>query len=248
MTLVEAARQAGWAAALAAEAAAQDLPKVDQGGALDVPAWLTLPPARRRNALQAWLAVVLAAPVPNSLVQRLNDELPLRRSGSWPAPGSELRLHRGRLSRHESLPESPEPASVSQAALTLDLNTPGCSAVPGWSGHFEVLAVVAGGVAASLLRQVKVGPRRGDERFRLTPRGMARSVKKQCQAAGVPAWERRGPLLWLPDGRLLYVPGLGIDASLQAAAGQPQVALRWVADKVGVPGPRLSRPSRQLPG
>ena len=56
---------------------------------------------------------------------------------------------------------------------------------------------------------------------------MARSLKKQFQARSVPAWEREGPLLFMADGRLLFVPGLGIDAALQAAPGEPQLAIRW---------------------
>lgn len=232
-TLVEAARQAAHASALAAEAAAQDLPGVSDGAGLKLMPWQALPPARRRNVLQAWLADVLQAPVPHSLLQRLCDELPQRRSGTWPAPQGELRLHRGRLARH-----APAPVAVAAPAVVdgLVLDRPGPLALPGWAGRFEVVGCTQGGVEASLLRQLRAAPRQGGERFHLTPRGLARSLKKQYQAAALPAWARQGPLLWLPDGRLLFAPGLGIDATLQAPPDQPQLALRWLPD-VPEPGP-----------
>ena len=116
----------------------------------------------------------------------------------------------------------------------LDLGRPGQVSLPGFTGHFEVTVASEGGVVATLLRRVLAAPRQGGERFRLTPRGTARSLKKQYQAAAVPAWARSGPLLWLPDGQLLFAPGLGIDASLRADAGTPQLALRWCP---GPPGP-----------
>ena len=45
---------------------------------------------------------------------------------------------------------------------------------------------------------------------------------------GVPAWTRDAPLVYA-NGRLLYVPGLGIDARVRAAPGDAQVVLRWIA-------------------
>ena len=53
-----------------------------------------------------------------------------------------------------------------------------------------------------------------------------RSLKKQYQALGVPAWARHGPLLLSGDA-LVFVPGLGIDARALAAPGEPQLALHW---------------------
>jgi tRNA(Ile)-lysidine synthase len=229
--LTDAARQSAQAAALADEVAALDLPGVGDGALLHLPAWQALPPARRRNVLQAWLAIVLRAPVPQTLVQRLCDELPGRRSGTWPAPQAELRLYRGQL----ACDSVRGPAPPASAAVELDLARPGPVPVQGWAGHFEVSATPEGGVAGALLQCVLAVPRQGGERFRLALRGAARSLKKQYQAAGVPAWQREGPLLRLPDGRLLFAPGLGFDAAFRAAPGAPQWALRWCP---GAPGSR----------
>jgi tRNA(Ile)-lysidine synthase len=234
-TLVQAARHAAHAAALADEVAAIDLPPLREDGALLLAAWAALPPARRRNALQAWLAGVLPGRLPNSLLQRLLDELPGKSGGRWPAPGAVLRAYRGRL-RCEPEPVAAAPAQPLQA---LDLSRPGFVALPGWGGRFEVLDSTHDGVPPALLQAVRAAARTGGERFHLAARGLARSLKKQYQAAGVPAWARQGPLLWLADGRLLYAPGLGVDATLLAAHGQPQRALRWCPD-----APGLSQPGR----
>lgn len=229
--LAVAARQAQQALALAGEVAALDLPPLLSDGALALAPWLQLPPARRRNALRAWLAKALAAPVPLSLLKRLCEELPGRNSGAWPAPGAELRLYRGLLAPSAKTCLTPAPGP----SVALDLSQPGSVCVPAWRGRFEVRATDVGGVAPALLHQLAAGPRRGGEQFRLAPRGCARSLKKQYQAAAVPPWARQGPLLFLPEGRLLYAPGLGVDASLRAPAGLPQLALQWCPD---LPGPR----------
>jgi tRNA(Ile)-lysidine synthase len=236
--LCNAARRAQQAAALAAEMAAMDLPAVQRGAVLDVSAWLELPPARRRNALQAWLGAVLPAGTPGTLVSRLEAELPAVRTGRWPAPGAELRLHRGLL----GVAAVAGPASDLRAAAVLDLGQPGEVALASWRGRFVVDAATRGGVAPELLRAVLARARRGQEQFRLAPDAAARSLKKQFQARGVPPWERHGPLLYTADGRLLFVPGLGIDAALLAPAGESQLALHWLADAPPAIGPK--RPGR----
>jgi tRNA(Ile)-lysidine synthase len=230
--LAQAARQAQHAAALAAEVAALDLPALRQGDQLALAPWALLPPARQRNAMRVWLADTLADAVPQTLLERLCHELPGRRVAAWPAPGGELRLYRGLLGYRL------DPGAVADVTgvAALDLSHPGDVPLPAWGGHFSVIPAHEGGVPAALLQApLSAGPRRGGESFQLAPRGAARSLKKQYQAAGVPAWQRDGPLLWLPDGRLLFAPGLGINASLRAAPGAPQRVLRWCP---GPPGPR----------
>ncbi len=225
--LADAASHAQQAAALAAETAAADLEGCLEQGALALAPWLSLTLARRRNALAAWLTG-LPPPVPGTLLDRLLLELPGARQGRWPGGAMELRLYRGQLC----------PAPLTGAALpasgscALDLSRPGTQPVPAFEGRFVVEAARASGAAAEVLRSVVARSRQGGERFRLSPRGSARSLKKQFQARGIPAWEREGPLLFTAEGRLLFVPGLGIDAALQAAPGDPQFTLRWV------PGPR----------
>jgi tRNA(Ile)-lysidine synthase len=102
--------------------------------------------------------------------------------------------------------------------------------VPEWQGRFEVEAVEQGGLAPQRLRAAELQPRRGGERFQRAAGTPPRSLKKQFQAAGVPAWQRDGPLLY-GDRQLLFVPGLGIDARRQAPRGSPMLGLRWLPDR-----------------
>jgi tRNA(Ile)-lysidine synthase len=225
VALAQAARRAAEAAALAGEVAASDLPLLlDSGAGLAIQPWNALPTARRRNALRAWLAQALAAPASESLVERLTLELHGAGSRRWPVPGGELRLYRGHLAWHALQ----APLSAPSPAETLDLSRAGRHAVPAWQGRFEVQPCDAGGVPPALLRALELRARSGGERFSLATGGLPRSLKKQFQARAVPAWARSGPLLWTPTGQLVFVPGLGIDARLQAAPGEPQLRLRWV--------------------
>jgi tRNA(Ile)-lysidine synthase len=222
-SLLHAAARAQEAAACLAELAAQDLAQASrQGGAvLDVAVLLALTPPRRAHLLRAWLSGVLDAPVPDSLVQRLADELPHTPIGRWPAPRGELRCHDGALRLH------PLPAAAPAAPGTfVDLRHPGVVAVPGWRGECLVTEVDSGGVSLADLQAVELRARSGGERFQATPNAPPRSLKKQFQARRVPAWSRDGPLLF-SGGRLLFVPGLGIDARRLAPPGAPQRQLAW---------------------
>ena len=229
-TLCAAAKRAQEAQAALADYVAGDLQAVRDGAALAVPAWLALAPPRRAAVLRAWLDGCLAgserAGTPQSLIERLLAELPgAPSSARWPAPGGALALHRGRLAwlpqafSSEAQPEGP-------AELRLDLSRPGVVPVAQWRGAFHVVPAAAG-VAPELLRDVVLRARQGGERFALAPRATPRSLKKQYQAVGTPAWDRAGPLVWA-EGRLVCVPGLGIDGRVRTT--EPgALDIRWVA-------------------
>lgn len=86
VVLAEVARHAAQARELAQEVAAEDLPRcTDAAGALHFAPWEALPPARRRNALAAWLALHLSQGVPVALLDRLCAEWH-GQGGRWPAP------------------------------------------------------------------------------------------------------------------------------------------------------------------
>lgn len=221
-TLAALARRAAEADALMTEVAAEDIARCVDGGGLRVERWQMLSAARRVNSLRQWLGTQLAT-VPESLVERLMRELPARGIARWPAlPDRWLQLHRGVL-------RMTDPVSLGgSAALVIDLSTPGRHPVADWRGAFEVVAVASRGLSAADLARARLAPRRGGERFQAAPRGIARSLKKQFQAAGIAGVERGGPLVWAGD-RLLFVPGLGIDARAWVADGMPQLALEWVS-------------------
>lgn len=95
--LGEVARHAAQARQLADETAAADLPHcVDVQGQLMFTAWAALPPARRHNALRAWLQARLVHGVPVALLDRLAREWH-GQGGRWPAPGGWICARRGRL-------------------------------------------------------------------------------------------------------------------------------------------------------
>ena len=202
--LAASAQRCAEAQAVLDEVAQADLAAVGPQQALRLVAWRALSPARRSNALRAWLRVQLGRGAPQALLDRLSRELPATAPAEWPCVGGTLRRYRGQL----EFIAAPAGANLAGARL-------------------ESTAVEQGGVALSDLCQAQWRPRVGGERFQRAPNTPPRSLKKQFQAAGVPAWQRDAPLLFAADGRLLFVPGLGIDARALAPLGEAQVSLAW---------------------
>jgi len=227
LSLSQAAQHAQDAAAVIEEVVAQALPRLQHEGALNVKAWLELPPHHRRLTLRAWLAAALAAPVSETLVRRLSIELPMASTARWQAGAQEVQLYRGAL---RVLPTPAAPLVVASSAVDIDLSRPGRHLLPAWRGHVLVEPVLQGGVSAEVLATLQVRSRTGGEQFRLTARGTVRSLKKQYQSREVPARQRGGPLLFTALGELVFAPGLGLDARHVAGPGVPQCALQWVPD------------------
>lgn len=226
--LADAAAWSAHASELLHALARDDLATLVDARGLAVAPWKALSEARRRNALHGWLREHGRAPA--SLLDRLLAELPHATTARWPLDATrELRLHRGRLSvQATARGVVRRNAPAAHADTTITITRAGRHLVPGWpDGRLEARRVARDGVAASLLVAARVAPRSGGERFQLAPRSVPRSLKKQYQALGVPPWERGGPLLWQGE-RLLFVPGLGIDARVRAAPGERQFALSWV--------------------
>jgi tRNA(Ile)-lysidine synthase len=244
VTLTQVARRAHEAQAVLAEVAVHDLAAcVDTTGRLEVTRWSELSQARRANALRAWLQVRLERGPPEVLVQRLLGELPGAAPARWPVDGGrEVALYRGRL---DVVAARSTDTPAARDELALDLSRPGVHTLPPWRGAFEVTPAEGPGVPAALLKACRVVARSGGEQWQAQPHSTARSLKKQYQAAGVAAWLRDGPLVYVGD-RLVFVPGLGLDARVcQAAATKSRrlLALRWLPD--GAPAPRS--PGRGAP-
>lgn len=211
-----------------------------------VPRWQRLSTARRANALRAWLQRVLGRGAPQALVARLLDELPRVRSGRWPVDRAlQLALHRGRLAPLAVQAASGLAGGARRAGhavgaggaahheITLDLARVGTHRIAAWRGAFEVRRAVRDGIAIAALHACTLRARSGGERFQQHAGGVPRSLKKQYQAAGVPAWRRSGPLVYA-GAQLLFVPGLGFDARALAARGAARgVSLHWCPDEDG---------------
>src|SRR5262249_18312389 len=83
-SLVDVARRAHEANQVLSEVAREDLAAITDGQRLVVGRWRLLGAARRANALRAWLQRVLERGAPETLVQRLLDEVPHASHARWP--------------------------------------------------------------------------------------------------------------------------------------------------------------------
>lgn len=222
-TLADAAAWAQQASACAADLAALDLAGCAEGRVLELAAWQRLPPYRASNALRAWLRKSSGQSPSAAEVERLMRELPAAAAPArWSLQTGGLRRYRGRLT-FEPLPV--EDARSSRES-SVSLHRAGRYPLPGWGGVLVAQPASEGGVALARLARLDIAPRSGGEQFQGARGRPARSLKKQFQAAALPAWVREGPLL-LEGGQLVFVPGLGIDARALAAPGEPQLMLRW---------------------
>ena len=220
-----------------ASAALQELAQIDLARvAVEAPSgtavglalgpWLELSVPRRSNVLRAWLKARLGAPAVASLVMRLMNELPSVRSARWALTDGELQLHKAVLRYRASHPHS-APRMAREA--TLSVRRAGMWALPGWGGRLQVTRVPSEGVPLAWLAHLDLKPREGAEQFQAGVARPPRSLKKQFQSLGIPAWDRDGPLVY-SGGQLVFVPGLGLDARVIGLAGQALVSLRWLAD------------------
>lgn len=195
--------------------------------ALDARLWAVQPAALRRESLRHWYREVSGQGMSATWVERLAEELPRMVAAhgvaQWAALS--LSLYRGVLSWER--PAAYGADAVQDAELGLSVRGAGDWPAAPWGGSLRVREVVSGGVPLSLLADVVLRRRVGGEQFQMGAGRPARSLKKQFQALGVPAWQRNGPLVFAGE-QLLYVPGLGIDARAQAAEGMPQWSIEWL--------------------
>jgi tRNA(Ile)-lysidine synthase len=247
------AQAAGWAqeaTELQREIAEEDLARWSDADGLSQAMLGELSPARASNALRTWLHRITGRTAPATLIRRLMTQAPAATVARWPLGDTELHLYRGRFfvqapplvrgpARPEALPASlvglgivANLADVSDLRVPMDLTRPGRHPVAAWGGAFDVEPVTTGGVALSALSNVELRPREGGEQFQARANGLARALRKCWQTAGIPAVQREGPLIYV-DGRLLFAPGLGIDARWQAGADEAQMMLRWVPRTCG---------------
>jgi tRNA(Ile)-lysidine synthase len=222
------ATAAGWAQEAATgldELAEIDLRVVARDDGLDILAWRALSRVRQSNALRAWLRQRTGAATAASLVSRLLDEARAGSSQCWPVSGAgDIRAYRGRL-RFESVAG----ASHAGPTMSVDLSQAGVHPMPGWRGAFIVEEHGSGGLPVAIAARLEVRERRAEDRFQAGPGRPPRSLKLQYQAAAVPSWQRRGPIL-CHAGIPVFVPALGVDERARAVDGQAQVRLSWRFD------------------
>lgn len=234
------ARFPGWreaAVRLAQHAAAADAllgeiaPADEEGLVVD----RALDPARRAHAVRAFLAAHgLAMPSAARLAQMVSQLYEGREDARIRIAhdGAVLARHRGRVRIERGLPPSgASPWSIpwhGEACVELG---PGRGAV-----SFE--AVVGAGLArrAVACGEWHFSPRHGGERIRLAPERPRRTLKNLLREAQVPVWRRTTLPLLFADGRLAWVPGLGVAAEFACAPGEPGLLPDWrPAPAVAVP-------------
>ncbi|WP_413816613.1 tRNA lysidine(34) synthetase TilS [Piscinibacter gummiphilus] len=220
-SLADAATWAAQATDALAELAAMDLADIADARGLKVNTWRTLSAPRQVNALRTWFQREAGALPSSTLLQRLQSELPGAGDAQWQSPQGTLHRRRGRLA---FVPAAGPVMSAPESLL--HISGPGRYPLPGWGGELVATRVRQDGVHPAWLARIDLRRREGGEQFMAGVGRPARSLKKQYQAADVPAWERDGPLLY-SGGQLVFVPGLGIDARVLALPGQPQLRLRW---------------------
>jgi tRNA(Ile)-lysidine synthase len=197
---------------------------------LDVARLLALGGARSRNLLRHWLIKHCGVTPTHGLLERLSRQLSPGCSACWQLPGGvSLREYRGRLFWFDRLVGLG--GDTPCGPVSLRVRGPGMYSVTSWSGCL-VLEPAAGqsGVHLPVEVELTLRSRQGGEQFQRAPNTPPRALKKQFQLAGVPSWQRQGPLVWWGE-RLLWVPGLGLDARcVQTKVCAQSVTLRWVSD------------------
>lgn len=222
-TLARAAGHFAEAAALLDELAQADRATVvGAGGRIDLLRFNALPPARARNLLRRELSAAgWRAPEARWLDEALRQ---LTSAGSdsqtcIATPDGEVHVYRHQL--YVCARRPPLPAAViswlGEARLA-------------WGDLWvSFVPTVGAGVSRGLLAGTRVCLRRrqGGERLQIDARRPRRTLANLLQEAGVPPWERaRLPLLW-SDDRLVWVGGIGIDASFACRKGEAGIVVAW---------------------
>lgn len=239
--LVTVARHSQAAAQLIDEVAQADLHQLGgQPDRLPLQAWAQLSPVRQQFALQAWLrqaARMFQQPPPHEMLQRqMLARLGRPGAARWPSEGGLVwQLYRGVL----SVTQAEVASSAKPSAWGSRWPVRGVSPirVSAWRGTLHFEPAQEGGLSQAQLQDAWVLSRQGGETFQLGPGRPPRSLKKQFQAVGVPAWLRDAPLLCRLDPHtdaptVLFVPGLGVDARQWAAPGVRQWRPVWTADRL----------------
>jgi tRNA(Ile)-lysidine synthase len=227
VALAAAAAHAARARALIDEVARADVAAACDDGVLVQERWQGLSATRQRECLRAWLAPHATHGVAEALLDRLLRELPGKQPARWQLDGGgELRRYRGCIA--VQAPTTHAPAPWPCAAV---VDRVGVHAVPGFDASLRVSSSRSTGMPLALLHNATWRAREIAQQFQRAPATPPRSLKKQYQAAGVPAWSRDAPLLFSADGQLLFVFGLGADARALAAPGRPRVSLSWESSR-----------------
>lgn len=221
--LARAASHFAEGAALLDELAAIDRQAVSAwSGRIALAGFNALAPARARNLLRAeWIAAGFRAPDAR-WIEEARRQLAANISQSetcLSTPDGALHVYRGELFLVRPMVLRPAEPVVWQG-----------EPIVAWAGgsiRFE--PTVGEGVRRSfcVAGETCLKARQSGERLQIHPRRPHRSLRKLCQDAAIPPWEREQlPLLWHGE-HLLWVGGIGVDAAFACGEGEPGVRVVW---------------------
>ncbi|HET9469559.1 MAG TPA: tRNA lysidine(34) synthetase TilS, partial [Usitatibacter sp.] len=185
-----------------------------------------LPPARRANALRAFLALEGLAMPSESRLAEMSRQLYEARDDARVRIG----LGRAMLVRHRGIARvvagnrdaAADPWRVAWRGEPLVELGDG-------RGTVRFSPAVGEGLAqeSALEGDWHFGERRGGERVRLAPARPSRTLKNLLREAAIPEWDRgRVPLLFRGEA-VAWVPGIGVAAEFACPAGAPGIVPAW---------------------
>jgi len=163
----------------------------------------------------------LRAPSEAKLLEMLKQLGSGGQRAAIPHDGVVFRRYRNKVFLEKSEAKSPFKPCAWNGESRLEL--------PSLDGELRFKRVWGRGFDSSLLNKnsFQVRLRSGGERLRTDARRPRRTLKNLFQEAGVPPWERqRLPLLFCGK-RLVWAPGLGVDAAFVSARGAPGILPDW---------------------
>jgi tRNA(Ile)-lysidine synthase len=205
---------------------AADAAAASRDGRLSGAGLSALGPARARNVLRWALGHAGLGAADSAGL----DEILRQLTGARPDAALRIRLPGGEIRRYRdgvyllTAPGGPRPRFRAR--------WPGRSRwpLPELGGTIRLQRSRGRGLSQALCRagSLEVRTRRGGERFRPDGARPRRPLKALLQEAGIPPWEReRLPLLFC-EGRLAWVPGVGIDVALRAGPGEAGLEPSWL--------------------
>ena len=224
----EAATQMSRAAAHFAEAqalleslAAEDLSRLmpGQAGSRDVLRSISLP--RARNLLRYWLGQAgCRMPEESAIEEGLQQLRGPADAVRWTADGQHACAYRS-VVWLEPLAAKPLEGAVWRGETELP-----------W-GDGRLIFERGAGKGAIRLDMADAGVRLcgriGGERLRAGPGRPSRNLRQWCQTLGIPSWWRESLPLLVLDERIVWIGGIGSDATFQAAQDECGWVIRWEA-------------------
>jgi tRNA(Ile)-lysidine synthase len=222
VTVARVAEQAAETLDVAAEVSAADLATLVEGETLLLERLESLPVARQRLALRAWLRLRAVAVPPAATLEALrrdmlradDDRMPVTR---W--PGAVVRRYRGRLYAAENdAPADWHPGHWS-VGEPFGLGT---------DGRLELVAATGVGLSRERLADgLEVAPRPEGGAFRPAGHPHHREVRKWLQEHGVLPWRRAALPFVRAGGEIVAIGDLAYGGALAAASGEPSWRVVW---------------------